>query len=133
MFNKNTVKHHITRFGKRDIRINRQRSVFKKLVKAFCPVNSAYINSPGLIHCQLIWIIALFVPRFVMLDCIYIWFQHCNNFLLKHVFLNLFVALELNHNSIYVITTRYAASLWFQSTCSFLLSFYCNILYIILL
>ena len=62
------VKHHITRFEKRDIRINRQRSVFKKLEKVFCLVNSAYINSPGLIYCQLIWIIALFVQRCVVLD-----------------------------------------------------------------
>ena len=36
-----TVKHHITRFEKHDNRINRQRSVFKKLVKAFCLVNRA--------------------------------------------------------------------------------------------
>ena len=49
-----TVKHHIMQFEKRDAGINRQRSVFKKLVKAFCLVNSAYINSPGLIYCQLI-------------------------------------------------------------------------------
>ena len=64
-----TVKHHITRFEKCDIRINRQRNVFKKLVKAFCTVNSAYINSPSLISCQLIWIITLFVPRCVVIDC----------------------------------------------------------------
>ena len=50
----NTVKHHITRFKKRDFRRNRQRSVFKKLVKVFCPVNNAYIHSLGLIYCQLI-------------------------------------------------------------------------------
>ena len=49
-----TVKHLITRFEKRNIQINRQRSVFKKLLKAFCQVNSACINSPGLIYCHLI-------------------------------------------------------------------------------
>ena len=65
-----TDNHHITRFEKCEIRINnRQKCEFKKFVKAFCPVNSAYINSPGLIYCQLIWIIALFVLRSVVLDC----------------------------------------------------------------
>ena len=48
LWSSHTVKHHITRFEKKnDIRINRQRIVFKKLIKAFCPVNSAYINSPA--------------------------------------------------------------------------------------
>ena len=46
-----TVKHHIARFEKRGIQINRQRSVFKKFVIAFCPVNRAYINLLGLIYC----------------------------------------------------------------------------------
>ena len=46
-----TVMYHITRFEKRDID---KEVCFKKLVKAFCPVNSDYINSPDLIYCQLI-------------------------------------------------------------------------------
>ena len=44
----------MTRFEKCDNPVNTQKSVFKKFVKAFCPVNSAYINSPGLTYCQLI-------------------------------------------------------------------------------
>ena len=73
-----TVKNNTTRFEKRDTRINRQRSGFKKLVKAFYPVNSAYINSPGLIYCQLIWIIALFVESCVVLDCTWLTFTQSN-------------------------------------------------------
>ena len=65
-----TVKHLITQFENRDIRINRQRRVFKKLVKSFFQVSRAYMNSPILIYCQLIWIMALFAPRCVVLDCI---------------------------------------------------------------
>ena len=61
---------HITLFEERDIRINRQRSVFRKHVKAFCPVNSTYISSQGIIYCELIRIIALFVSRCAVLDCI---------------------------------------------------------------
>ena len=62
-----TLKHHTKQLEKRDFRKIRQRNVFKKIVKAFCPVDSAYINSTGLIYCQLLWTIVLFVPRCVVL------------------------------------------------------------------
>ena len=66
-----TVKHHITRFEKRDTRINKQRSVFKKLVKSVFPVYSACTNSQGIIYYQIIYIFAFFVPRCVVLDCMF--------------------------------------------------------------
>ena len=59
-----TVKHHITRFEKRDIQRNR-RSVFKKFVEAFCQVNNAYINSPGLKYIGNLFELSLYLYRVV--------------------------------------------------------------------
>ena len=98
---RSTVKHHITRFKKRDIRINRQRNVVKKLVKAFCTVNSAYINSRGLTYCQHIWIIVLFVPRCVVLDCIFTCFyKFVSSLIINFYILNMMVSIisiEVNY------------------------------------
>ena len=65
----NQVPHNVIWNTRYPNKKNKQRRMCNKLVKAICPVNTVYINSLGRIYCELIWIIALFVPRYVVLDC----------------------------------------------------------------